>query len=136
MRSFLLLAALWAGAAAAGDISSRLLLQESPVAGFQYHEGKAVWDDMKEGDDLTLVREPDNPYDPRAVRVDWRGHAIGYVPRKDNEAVARFLDRGVKAEARIVRLRNSRNPWRRVLFEVYLPVEKEGANGVSLTPLR
>ena len=30
---------------------------------------------------LSLVREPDNAYDPRAVRVDWQGHKLGYVPR-------------------------------------------------------
>jgi hypothetical protein len=129
----LLLALFWTGATAA--TTNRVLLQESPVAGFQYHEGKAVWDAMHEGDVLDLVRESDNPHDARAVRVEWRGHLIGYVPRRENAAVARFLDRGVALEARIVRLVKSSNPWRRVAFEVTLPVEPDAANGVSLTPL-
>lgn len=110
--------------AAAGQVhaqaSARILVQSSPLAGFQYHEGKALWAQMKVGDALTLVREPDNTYDPRAVRVEWQGHKLGYVPRKENEAVARQLDRGNKLEARIVQLRKHRDPWKRVEFEVFL----------------
>jgi hypothetical protein len=109
----------------AGDVQSRFLLQESPVAGFRYYEGKAVWDGMQVGDTLTLVREPDNPYDPNAVRVEWRGHKVGYVPRTDNEALARFLDQGMRAEAKIVRLKKARNPRQRVLFEVLLEVQRQ-----------
>jgi hypothetical protein len=99
---------------------ARILVQSSPLAGFQFHEGKALWSQMKVGDALTLVREPDNPYDGRAVRVDWQGHKLGYVPRRENEAVARQLDRGNKLEARIVRLTRHRDPWKRVEFEVYV----------------
>jgi len=44
------------------------------------------------------------------VRVDWQGHKLGYVPRADNEALARFMDRGSKAEARITRLRKAATP--------------------------
>jgi hypothetical protein len=90
------------------------------LAGFQFHEGKHLWKALKVGDALTLVREPDNPHDPRAVRVDWNGHVLGYVPRAENEAVARQLDRGNRLEARIVRLNKSRDPWKRVEFEVFL----------------
>ena len=45
-------------------------IQESPIAGFQYHHGKALWDQLAIGQPLTLHREPDNRYDRRAVRVD------------------------------------------------------------------
>jgi hypothetical protein len=109
---------LWA--ADVPQVTARILLQSSPLAGFRYHEGKAVWDELKVGDVLELVREPDNPYDPKAVRVDWQGHVLGYVPRAENAAVARQIDRGEKLEARIVKLRKSRNPRERVLFEIYL----------------
>lgn len=105
------------------EVSERILLQASPLAGFQYHAGRRLWDDLREGDALDLVREPDNAFDPRAVRVEWRGIKLGYVPRRDNEAVARLMDRGTRLEARITRLTKSRNPWQRILFEVYLPIE-------------
>ena len=100
--------------------SAKILLQSSPLAGFRYYEGKRLWSEMKVGDTLQLVREPDNSYDANAVRVEWQGHKLGYVPRADNEALARFMDRGSKASARITRLKKSRNPWQRMEFEVYL----------------
>lgn len=30
---------------------------------------------------VTLIREPDNPYDENAVRVDAAGVAVGHLPR-------------------------------------------------------
>jgi hypothetical protein len=100
--------------------ATRILIQSSPVAGFQFHDGKRLWDQLKVGDALTLVREPDNPHDARAVRVEWNGQMLGYVPRAENDAVARQLDRGNKLEARIVRLTKHRDPWKRIEFEVFL----------------
>ncbi|MEW5944471.1 MAG: HIRAN domain-containing protein [Pseudomonadota bacterium] len=108
-----------ASAAAAG-VEVKILVQSSPLAGFRYYEGKRLWDELKVGDPLTLAREPDNPYDTKAIRVEWQGHKLGYVPRKENAAVARFMDRGQRLEARIVRLKKSRNPWQRIEFEIYL----------------
>lgn len=105
---------------ASAETNAKILLQNSPLAGFRYYEGKQLWSEMKVGDPLQLVREPDNSHDPNAVRVEWQGHKLGYVPRADNEALARFMDRGSKAEARITRLKKSRNPWQRMEFEVYL----------------
>jgi hypothetical protein len=75
---------------------------------------------MREGDPLTLVREPANPYDPKAVRVDWQGQKLGYVPRLENTAVAQMLDRGERLTARIVRLQESADPWERMRFFVEL----------------
>ena len=99
---------------------ARMLVQSSPLAGFQYYEGGELWERMKVGDELALVREPDNPYDGNAVRVEWQGHKLGYVPRRDNAAVARHLDRGGHVEARVSKLRAHRNPWQRVEFEVFV----------------
>ena len=114
--------ALWLGAARAAEVESAILIQDSPLAGFQFHAGKAVWTKLRVGDALALVREPDNPHDARAVRVDWRGYKLGYVPRRENADVARLLDRGTPLAARISRLAASRNPWERVRFEVLAPV--------------
>ena len=123
MRAAVLIALLaFAGVshAWADEPGTRILVQNSPLAGFQFHEGKQLWKELQIGDALTLVREPDNPHDPRAVRVDWNGHVLGYVPRAENEAVARQLDRGNRLEARIVRMNKSRDPWKRIEFEVFL----------------
>ncbi|MHB1429062.1 MAG: HIRAN domain-containing protein [Rhodocyclaceae bacterium] len=98
----------------------KLLVQSSPLAGFQYHAGAALWEELGVGDALTLVREPQNPHDARAVRVEWRGRQLGYLPRAENEAVAAAMDRGERVEGRIAALLKHRNPWRRVRIEVYV----------------
>ena len=100
--------------------SIRILVQSSPLAGSQYYAASRLWPQMRPGDRLTLEREPDNHHDRNAVRVDWNGLPLGYVPRAENRAVARALDAGEPLEARIARLRNDPNPWRRVEIEVYL----------------
>jgi hypothetical protein len=82
--------------------------------------GRELWSQIKPGDRLTLVREADNRHDRKAVRVEWNGHQLGYVPRAENRAVARALDAGEKLEARVSRLREDPDPWRRVEFEVFL----------------
>lgn len=113
--------------AAAAD--ARIIVQESPLAGFQYYEGKALWDMLRVGDTLTLRREPQNPHDANAVRIEWRGEMLGYLPRRDNADVARQMDHGAAVKARIVRLTDARNPWQRVRYEVYvdLPADLQPA---------
>lgn len=97
-----------------------LLVQTSPLAGFQYHAGRALWPLMQVGDPLVLLREPWNPYDAKAIRVEWRGVPIGYVPKSENRDLARLMDAGSRLAGRIAHLQRSRNPWQRVLFDVYL----------------
>jgi len=101
---------------------AEIVVQVSLTAGLRYHEAKAVWDQMQIGDVLTLVREPENPYDARAVRVEWNGHKLGYIPRIENEAVARQMDRGNALQARITRLTYYRNHRRKLELEVFLPL--------------
>ena len=124
--ALLCLAWLWAQPLHA-QIAAHILLQDSPLAGFQYHAGKTLWTQMQVGDALALIREPDNPHDPRAVRVEWRGHKIGYVPRHDNSDVARLMDGGHVLVARITRLSEVRDPWSRVRFEILIPVQPAGS---------
>jgi hypothetical protein len=116
-RSFLLALALLAATPAAAE-SVKVLVQSSPLAGFQFYAGRALWDEMKAGDVLALVREPDNRHDANAVRVEWRGRRLGYLPRRENRAVAAEMDRGGRVEARIARLQRHRDPWQRILVDV------------------
>ncbi|NTV96766.1 MAG: HIRAN protein [Thiobacillus sp.] len=104
--------------AAQAEAPSRLI-QQCPLAGFQYHDGEELWTYLTVGDNLELVREPGNPYDANAIRIDWLGRKLGYVPRAENQAAARLLDQGRRLEARIGGLRKSGNPWQRVSVEVW-----------------
>ena len=119
------LATAWLAAALAAmplraHAEASIIVQQSPLAGFQFYDGKALWDEMKPGDRLVLVRERDNPHDANAVRVEWNGNRLGYIPRRENTGVARQMDRGASVKARIVKLTQARNPWQRILFEVYV----------------
>mgnify|MGYP001222823369 FL=1 len=116
-----LTAALLAAASASVHAQQvRLLVQSSPLAGFRYHEAPRLFPELRIGDRLDLVREPDNPHDPNAVGVEWRGRRLGYVPRRENSALAWAMDRGEPVSARISTLRAHRNPRLRVEFEVFV----------------
>ena len=100
--------------------SLRLLVQESPLAGYRYAVAAEVWPQLRVGDALELAREPDNPHDANAIAVTWRGRKLGYVPRRDNAALAWGLDRGERLQARISRLAPHPNPARRIEIEVFM----------------
>jgi hypothetical protein len=117
---FAALLALTALSAHARTAEVRLLVQRSPLAGFRFHEAPRLFPLLKPGEPLELVREPANVYDGNAVRVEWRGHKLGYVPRTQNRAIAWAMDRGELLEARIVQRAEHPNPRRRIEFEVYV----------------
>ena len=100
-----------------------IIVQRSPLAGFRHYGGGEVLRSLKPGDRLELVREPVNPYDANAVRVEWRGVKLGYVPSRDNAAVARQMDRGVALEARLAAVRENRNRSVRLELEVVAPLQ-------------
>lgn len=97
-----------------------ILIQSSPLAGSQYYAVEQLRSLIKPGDRLTLTREANNRHDRNAVRVNWNGQKLGYVPRAQNRVVARALDAGEKLEARVTTLRNDPDPWKQIEFEVYL----------------
>lgn len=97
-----------------------LCVQESPIAGFQYYEGERLWPRLRPDDPLTLVREPHNPHDHRAVAVYWSNLKLGYLPRRENHAAAQMLDRGQPLQGRILELRDTNNPWGKVKVAVEL----------------
>ncbi|MFM8760877.1 MAG: HIRAN domain-containing protein [Polynucleobacter victoriensis] len=97
---------------------STLLIQSSPLAGSQFHALPDVVSQIRVGDTLTLQRDPTNPHDSNAIKVLWQGHMLGFVPRRENKAVARAMDRGQPLVARVVALRPEESPWRRLRFEI------------------
>ena len=116
----LLAAALLAAPAVAQQVRTEILVHSGQAAGLAHHEAKRVWDALRVGDALALVREPDNAHDANAVRIEWQGRLLGYLPRADNASIARQLDRGNPLQARVVRLARYRNHRLRLEIEVYL----------------
>jgi len=100
------------------------------VAGFAYHGGETVLAQLCERPPLALVREPDNPHDPLAVRIDGCGVTLGYVPRSVNAAIATRLDAGEDLAAQVIQFDPQADPWTRLVFAI------TGAPAVAPGPAR
>src|SRR3546814_17090338 len=91
-------------APAAASERRGILIQESPLAGFQYHAGQTLWAPFCVAAPLQLLRAPDNNYDRGAVAVYTAGQRHAYLPRLANEAVRQLSGRSELLIARLVSL--------------------------------
>lgn len=62
------------------------------IVGMNWRKTEDIVAALKVGTPVVLVREPKNPVDPRAVAVYAEGILVGYVPKKQNAALAQFID--------------------------------------------
>jgi hypothetical protein len=106
----------------AAEPVARIVIQNSPLAGARYYDANSVWAEMRAGDALELVREPDNPHDANAIRIEWRGRKIGYVPRRENEHLARQMDHGARPQATVTGRTRFRNGRKGVSYEIFVPL--------------
>jgi hypothetical protein len=118
----MLACALYGPAHAHAEAAAHIVVQHSTLAGFRHYDGRSIWNDMNVGDRLDLFHEADNPHDPHAVRVEWQGRTLGYVPQHENSHLARQIRHGMRLEARVTRLQKSRNGRNRVSYQVLVPL--------------
>lgn len=50
-------------------------------------------------------------YDYYAVRIEWRGRKLGYVPRSDNRHLSRLLRQGAKLHGEVLANRSESVHW-------------------------
>jgi len=75
------------------------------VAGVTFDDRQAAIGALREGDPLTLVREPENPHDPHAVRVlAAGGRMLGYLNAKLAGRVAPAIDAGGRYHVTVSRV--------------------------------
>ncbi|MCY3689815.1 MAG: HIRAN domain-containing protein [Gammaproteobacteria bacterium] len=98
----------------------RVLLQVSPINGFQYYDGEKMLPRLRAGQRLSLRREPRNPHDERAVAVYRRNRKLGYLPRAENTAVAYLMDSGERLESVVAEVMPENYPWNAVRVKVDL----------------
>ena len=100
------------------------------LAGFQHHEGALALKDMKPGKKLSLVPEPDNPFDAEAVALYFKGRKVGYVPSSENSLPFRLMYFAHDAvEARILQVDPKAAPWQQVRFGLYLKDKRTAREG-------
>jgi hypothetical protein len=79
-----------------GHENTDLTLLECELAGTHYAKlSEHELDELPFGPGIELVREPNNPYDSFAIRAQTKeGRKLGYIPRAQNETLARLMDAG------------------------------------------
>lgn len=98
-----------------------IFLFETHVAGTGHIDGILELEPhMQEGDRLDFFREPDNPFDKKAIVIrNTDGVKIGYVPKADNAIFARLLDAGKLIFGRI-EAKKIRGDWLNIEIKVFL----------------
>lgn len=114
-----------------------IFLYGTVIAGTNYRENiEELYDRLQEGDMVTLIREPENPYDEYAIRIDVdadgvpgydpsvtdlsdQSFMLGYVPRAYNKVFARLMDAG-KLLYGTVRLKEIIDGYHKIVVKIYL----------------
>ena len=117
-----------------------VFFKECAVAGTSFHieADDDIWNELEEGTEISLVRDKNNKHDSNAVAValadDYDGDPedfdfdfiLGYIPRNQNEELARMLDAGFgeKISAKITSYKNYGNVNNRIRITIYLQSNK------------
>lgn len=79
--------------------AKNLFLFDCHLAGRKYHDVDLVWDELRVGMHLDLVKDTDNKFDPYAVAVVYTDvedeqYLLGYIPKDKNRLLSDFLEMG------------------------------------------
>lgn len=98
-----------------------IYLFDTHVAGTGYVEGiEELEPYLNINDKLDFFREPDNPYDKKAILIkNADGVKVGYVPRRDNVIFSRLMDAGKLLFARITS-KEMEGGWLNLEIKVFL----------------
>ena len=76
-------------------LRNEIFLLKTFIAGTSQQNDHMILGKIKDGDVLTLKREPQNRFDENSIAVyDGANHKLGYIPEKDNLVFARLMDAG------------------------------------------
>jgi hypothetical protein len=94
--------------------------------GTTYGDRQAVIRRCVRGEQLQLVREPENPYDRNAIRIRrLNDEDLGYVPRSDAAELAPKMDAGRQVRAEVDWLNSPAEDFQRFGLKVRVGVLKD-----------
>lgn len=98
-----------------------IFLFDTQVAGTSHVEGiKELEPHLNIGDRLNFYREPDNPYDHKAIVIkNADGIKIGYIPEADNVIFSRLMDAGKLLFGRITS-KKMNGIWLKMEIKIFL----------------
>jgi len=94
------------------------------VAGVQHHQLDDVKDLISEGIALQLVPEPENQYDPNAVKIMFgptvSATMLGYVPQKGEYSarVKAMLEVHDSVSCEVVEYHPDARPWKKLFVRI------------------
>lgn len=98
-----------------------IFLFDTFVAGTTHiDEIETIGSSINEGDKLVFYREPENHYDPQAIRIETvKNEKIGYVPQQDNIVFSRLMDAGKILFGKVTE-KEKRGNWLKIEIKIYL----------------
>lgn len=98
-----------------------IFLFDTYVAGTTHIEGiEELAEHLNIDDRLDFFREPDNPYDKKAIVIKTvNGVKIGYVPKADNVVFSRLMDAGKLLFGKISR-KEIKGSWVKIDIKLFL----------------
>lgn len=78
------------------------MIIKTKIAGTTFYKVYELTPLLTVGDELELVRDPQNKYDKNAIRINSRsGEQLGHVPRLDAAVLAPLMDTGKELKASV-----------------------------------
>ncbi len=95
-----------------------VLLEHFYIAGYYYYDGDKIENQLKPNVPLTIKRESNNPHDPKAISLWYKGNKLGFVPRHKNTTLTKLLDQQIDIKAIINKIYSDANSLNRVFVDI------------------
>jgi len=103
----------------------RIFFKSVHVAGFSYYDGSFLLQEMSVGSPIELMLDEDNKFDEYAVEFRFKGRKIGYVPREENQEIAKILRAGYDIfEGVVQQISPDHHPEQQVRVGIFVKVKK------------
>ncbi|HPN19862.1 MAG TPA: HIRAN domain-containing protein [Chitinophagales bacterium] len=103
-------------------------IYDNYVKGMKHYNFNEISHQIKEGDELQLLRAPENTYDSFAIRVLYKEQKLGYIAAFENVVLANMMDKGVKLNAFVSQIDLTRNIYEALAVEIHaelvIPTQK------------
>ena len=97
-----------------------ILVLEIHIAGTSYRENIAqIEPSLETGQMFTMIREPENEFDCWAIAIYLNDYKLGYVPRAQNEIIARLMDAGKLFYSKLIS-KEWKDDWLCLEADIYL----------------
>lgn len=100
------------------------------LAGVQYSDYQLICVSLKPGTIVRLVGEPQNRYDNMAIRVEYKGISIGYIPARTvlQSELWNYHKRGAKIVAVITAFNKNNPTWSAITIQCLRTQVEERTN--------